>query len=193
MLSHWYLLYGYICPSFKITTFLITNVFYSGYPDNMINFRNEKLSGSVLDLRSRGCGFEPHLGAALCTLARRFILCLVLEDPSQDDWKVVGWDVKNPNKQITLKNAFAPVSYFVHFQWFVYHHKLYDRLVDCHLLIAFANCFYPDQAWHFVRPGLDPNCLTLWWYSWKIFWKKLILKKISRRQNFLKNSQHAMS
>ena len=31
-------------------------------------------------------------------------------------------------------------------------------------------------------PDLDPNCLTLWWYSRKNFSKKLILKKNSRQQ-----------
>ena len=39
----------------------------------------------------------------------------------------------------------------------------------CHLLIFFKN-------W-----------LTLWWYSWFFFLKKLILKKISRRQNSIQN------
>ena len=28
-----------------------------------------------------------------------------------------------------------------------------------------------------VGPDLDPNCLTLWWYSWKIFFLKSYLKK----------------
>ena len=53
----------------------------------------------------------------------------------------------------------------------------------CRLLITFANSLDPDQAWHSVRPELDPNYLTLWWYSWNNFSKKSILeKKISRRQ-----------
>ena len=45
------------------------------------------------------------------------------------------------------------------------------------LLITFANSLDPYQVQPNVRPDLDPNCLTLWWYSWKIFSKKLILKK----------------
>ena len=49
----------------------------------------------------------------------------------------------------------------------------------CLLLINFANSLDPDQAWQNVGPDLDPNCLTLWWYSWKIFLKKLILKKFT--------------
>ena len=52
--------------------------------------------------------------------------------------------------------------------------------------MIYAHSLDPDQAWQNVRPGLDPNYLTLWWYSWKIFLKSLILKKISRRQTFLK-------
>ena len=42
----------------------------------------------------------------------------------------------------------------------------------CCLLITFANSLDPDQAQQNVGSDLDPNCLTLWWYSWKmIFWK----------------------
>ena len=48
---------------------------------------------------------------------------------------------------------------------------------------TFANSLDPDQDRQNVGPDLDSNCLTLWWYSWKIFFKKLILKKkIIRRQ-----------
>ena len=43
-----------------------------------------------------------------------------------------------------------------------------------HLLKTFANSLDPDQAWQNVGPDLDPNCLTLWWYFWKFFLKKLI-------------------
>ena len=35
----------------------------------------------------------------------------------------------------------------------------------CHLLKTFANNFDPDQAQRNVAPDLDPNCLTLRWYS----------------------------
>ena len=44
----------------------------------------------------------------------------------------------------------------------------------CRLLITFANGLEPDQARHFY---MDSNCLTLWWYSWKMFLKKIILKE----------------
>ena len=44
----------------------------------------------------------------------------------------------------------------------------------CCLLTTFANSLDPDQAWQNVGPDLDPNCLTLWWYSWKILLKMLI-------------------
>ena len=52
----------------------------------------------------------------------------------------------------------------------------------CRLLITFANSLDPDQAWHNVRPDLDPNCLTLWWYSWMIVLKKLIKKKKKKKK-----------
>ena len=44
----------------------------------------------------------------------------------------------------------------------------------------------PDQAWQNIGPDLDPNCLKLLWYLWNNFSKKLILKKISRRQKHAK-------
>ena len=47
----------------------------------------------------------------------------------------------------------------------------------CHLLITFANSLDPDQAQQHVGPDLDPNCLTLWWYSWKICFVNVNLKK----------------
>ena len=50
------------------------------------------------------------------------------------------------------------------------------------LLISFAKSLDSDQARQNVGPDQDPNCLTPRWYSWKIFRKKMILKKFSRRQ-----------
>ena len=50
-----------------------------------------------------------------------------------------------------------------------------------------ANSLDPDQAWQNVRPDLDPNCLTLWWYSWKNFSKKMILKKKSADNKSMQN------
>ena len=51
----------------------------------------------------------------------------------------------------------------------------------CRLLITFANSLDPDQARRNVGPDLDPNCLTLWWYSLKdfFFFVKINLKKKS--------------
>ena len=54
------------------------------------------------------------------------------------------------------------------------------------LQVTVTNSLDPDQAQRHVGPGLDPNCLTLWWYSWKNFSKKLILKIISRRRKHAK-------
>ena len=57
----------------------------------------------------------------------------------------------------------------------------------CHMLITFANSLDPDQDRRNVGPDLDPNCLTLWWCSWKNFMKKVILKICSRRHKIMKN------
>ena len=47
----------------------------------------------------------------------------------------------------------------------------------CPLLITFAYSLDPDQARQDIGPDLEPNCLTLLWYSWKIVLKKVNLKK----------------
>ena len=57
-----------------------------------------------------------------------------------------------------------------------------------HLLITFAIRLDQDQDRQNVGPDLDPNYLTLWWYFWKNFSKKLIFKKsaddIKSMQNY---------
>ena len=64
----------------------------------------------------------------------------------------------------------------------------------CHLLITLANSLDPDQDRQNVGPDLDPNCLTLWWYSWKNFRKKLILERNPQRmRKSWKITQHAKS
>ena len=62
---------------------------------------------------------------------------------------------------------------------------------QCPLLITFENSLDPDQVRHTVGSDLDPNYLTLWWYCWIFFSKRVILKKISRWQNSMKTTQDA--
>ena len=63
---------------------------------------------------------------------------------------------------------------------------------ECYLLKTFTNSLDPDQAWKGVRPDLDLECLTLWWYSWKnVSIKSWFWKKVSWRQISWKSSQHA--
>ena len=51
-------------------------------PHRMAPFLMENsVSVVVLDMRSRGHGFKPRLGIALCPQARHFIHCLVLVQP----------------------------------------------------------------------------------------------------------------
>ena len=39
------------------------------------------------------------------------------------------------------------------------------------------NSLDQDKArWNF-EPNQDPNCLTVWWYSWKIFFEKVYFEK----------------
>ena len=51
----------------------------------------------------------------------------------------------------------------------------------CGLLKTFANSLELDQDRQNIDPDLDPSCFTTI-VLMKDFWKKLILKKISRRQ-----------
>ena len=58
----------------------------------------------------------------------------------------------------------------------------------CHLLITFANSLDQDQARQNEGPDLDPNCLTHWWYSWKIFFfEKDNFKKVHRWRKTMQN------
>ena len=65
--------------------------------------RVEESNGSVLDLRSRGWGLEPHCRLYVVSLSKVLypLLCTgsTQEDLSQNDWKIVDWDVENQNKQ----------------------------------------------------------------------------------------------
>ena len=56
--------------------------------------------------------------------------------------------------------------------------------------MTFANNLDPDQARQKVGPDLNPNCLTLWWYSWTIFFEKVDFEKISRQQKSMKIYQY---
>ena len=60
------------------------------------------------------------------------------------------------------------------------------------LLLLFVNSLDPYQAQQNVGPDLDPNCLTLWWHSWKNFLKKLLLKKSGNNKKSWKFFQNAL-
>ena len=63
------------------------------------------------------------------------------------------------------------------------------------LLIAFVNSLDQDQAGQSVGPDLDRNCLTVRWYSCKIFLKNLNVVKKSQQMTtkVWKITQHAKS
>ena len=68
------------------------------------------LSGRVLDLRPKGCGFEPLTGVtALCPWASHINPMLstgsTQEDPSRLNWKIVNWEVKNQTNKRTNKQT----------------------------------------------------------------------------------------
>ena len=99
------------------------------------------------------------------------------------------------HKTLTLQQLHFQISLLFYLQLDVSSHiirciesftkRLYLRELftsKCHLLITSANSLDPDQARQNVGPDLDPICLTLRWYSWKNFSRKLILKKFSRQQ-----------
>ena len=71
------------------------------------------------------------------------------------------------------------------------HRCWYDfdlRLCACWVLSSAYNICKQFEPWSDPtehRAWSDLNCLTLWWYSWKNFSIKQILKKIGRRQNIV--------
>ena len=68
---------------------------------------------------------------------------------------------------------------------FICYHFLckYDYLVtsQCHLLIILSNSLDPDQAGQYIRPDLDPNCLTLIVYIQVFFFEKKMKKKNKKK------------
>ena len=55
---------------------------------------------------------------------------------------------------------------------------IFDPTTSNICLLNFVDSLNPDQAKN-VRHNLDPYCLALYWYSWKIFWKQFIWKENS--------------
>ena len=55
------------------------------------------------------------------------------------------------------------------------------------LLITFAISLDQDQDRQNVGPDLDPNYLTLWWYFWKNFSKKVDFEKSADDNKSMKN------
>ena len=58
------------------------------------------LSGRVLDLRLRGCRFEPHWRHCIVSLSKTLYPLLNTGSTQEDSHyrKIVNWDVKNRNK-----------------------------------------------------------------------------------------------
>ena len=91
------------------------------------------LSGRVLDLRPKGCGFEPHRRHCIVSLSKTHKSLLstgsTQEDPSRHNWKIVDWDVKNQIKQTkaygTLKNKESAFMYQRDiYELYVFHHQV---------------------------------------------------------------------
>ena len=62
--------------------------------------------GRAPDSWSQGRGFDPHSGRGVVSLSKTLPNCLVLVKPwkpSQNDWKIVDWDIKQEQNK-TNKN-----------------------------------------------------------------------------------------
>ena len=78
-----------------------------------------------------------------------------------------------------------------------YLYPTWTLMVDCYnlwpesVIWISANSLDPEKVQQNIRPDLDPSCLTLWCYSWKIILKKKLCWKISAddRKSY-KISQH---
>ena len=66
----------------------------------------------MLGLRLRGGGFKPHLCHCVVSVRKTLSTGSIQEDPSQHNWKIVDWDVKNQIKQTgyNLKNVFLSLK-----------------------------------------------------------------------------------
>ena len=62
-----------------------------------------------------------------------------------------------------------------------------DRYMQAMMHNSLPTVTDPNQARQNIQPDLDPICLTLRWYSWKIFFKKLILKNSADDKKSMKN------
>ena len=90
---------------------------------------------------------------------------------------------------LSTKTSFLIKSFVTQYRYCILNQNILSFLNSfpasgdfCRLLITFANSLDLDQARQNVGPDLDPNCLTLWWYSRKIFFKNVNLKKKHRWQ-----------
>ena len=54
-----------------------------------------------------------------------------------------------------------------------------------HLQISFANSLDLDKFWQNIGHDVDPNCLTLWWCSWRVN-HFIIYKVMKYRKIFIK-------
>ena len=102
---------------------------------------------------------------------------------------------------LSAADAIWNICFFVekkrkrHLDSFYVGQYLLNLACTCRLMKTFTNSFDQDQTRQYAGPDLDPNCVTLWWYSWKNVMKTINFekKKISRRQRKCKITQHAKS
>ena len=120
--------------------------------------------------RDRGAaGSVPHRCHCVVSFSMThlplFSTGLTHEDQSWHNWRSADWEAKN---QIKKNNIVLPFN------------EKCDNYKDmCNLNFSLPasvvsqwtvqTFFYPDQAWHNFLSDLDPNWLTLWWYSRKYF------------------------
>ena len=88
--------------------------------------------------------------------------------------QLYGWCRRQRDAGSLYANILTATGYVYFFNYY------------CRLLIFFENSLDHDHAQQNVGSDLDPNCLTLWWYSWKNFSKKVDFKKIIRRHETYK-------
>ena len=107
---------------------------------------------------------------------------------------VVGAQKNRLNETFLLSNQNTPLNWWIRMDKKIITILCFLSLPASHWLITFANILVPDQDRQNVSPDLDPNCLTLWSYSWKIFSQKVdFFKKSADDKNSWKITQHAKS
>ena len=118
---------------------------------------------------------EPVLSKDKCVMLKDHNTMTPVRLESAAPWSRVKHSTSEPLRSLEILHVYCDIS----------------RQLNLCILVSSANSLDSDQARQNVRPDLNPIWLTLYWYSWKNFLKKLILKKKSADKIAWKNTKNS--